>query len=210
MMEVLIGYPGCKAISSLRQRVTTLSLVIFYFPVGTKRANLCTYVGIENKIYSRSAESHMYYSLTPLFLLTKFHVFTRTQCVVHSSTVFMPPCDVWPMILLTHYRLGGGRGGSSTWPGHSEGQRQQCQPQWLPRGPGELQRPAFSPGASQSGERTQANTFLHHFTTFVNVAEKMQLQQSSSSFSIHGLELCVLLRPLLYQGMPECFIYTTN
>ena len=50
MMEVLIGLPGCKAISSLGQRVTALNQVIFYFPEETKRARLCTDKGIESKM----------------------------------------------------------------------------------------------------------------------------------------------------------------
>lgn len=48
-MEVLIGLPGCKAISSLGQRVAALNRVIFYFPGGTQGAMLCTDMGIESK-----------------------------------------------------------------------------------------------------------------------------------------------------------------
>ncbi len=49
MMEVLIGLPGFKAISSLGQRVTALNQVIFYFPGGTKGGRLCTGMEIESK-----------------------------------------------------------------------------------------------------------------------------------------------------------------
>lgn len=49
MMEVLIGLPGCKAISSLGQRVTALNQVIFCFPGGTKGEIFCTDMGIESK-----------------------------------------------------------------------------------------------------------------------------------------------------------------
>ena len=48
-MEVLIGLPGCKAISSLGQRVAALNRAIFYFPGGTKGAMLCVDKGTEFK-----------------------------------------------------------------------------------------------------------------------------------------------------------------
>lgn len=47
-MEVLIGLPGFKAISSLGQCVTGLNQVIFYFPRGTEGLRLCTEMGIES------------------------------------------------------------------------------------------------------------------------------------------------------------------
>lgn len=50
MMEVLIGLPGFKAISSSGQRVTAVNQVIFYFPGGTKGARLCTGVRVQMEI----------------------------------------------------------------------------------------------------------------------------------------------------------------
>lgn len=41
LIEVLIGLPGCKAISSLRQHVIALHRVISHFPVETIEEMFC-------------------------------------------------------------------------------------------------------------------------------------------------------------------------
>lgn len=62
--------------------------------------------------------------------------------------------------MLKHHRLGGSGIGSPAGPGDPEGQRQQCQSQRLPRGPGALHSPAHAPGASPSSKQTVTAGFL--------------------------------------------------
>lgn len=95
----------------------------------------------------------------------------------YSSTTFLAFCDASPLIsdpVLTRCRLGGGRGGSPAWPGHLKGQRQQCQLQWLPRGPGALYCTAHTPGASPCGERDASMLYSITGTSIENFEKKMQ------------------------------------
>lgn len=147
--------------------------------------------------------------------------------IVYSSSVFRTLCDSSHLTfdpVLTLYRPGGGRGGSSARPGHPESQRQQRQPQWLPRGPGALYCAAHTPGASPSGERTHKNkhdlSFINTgFVEWVGVLLKNVLRErqsvnwkAQSSHSIQGIQCGFIILGFYVMSLTviEHFIYATN
>lgn len=74
MMEVLIGCPGCKAISSLGQHVEALNQVIFYFPGGTKGGEVMDQYEnwVQNEIWKENKKICRKFNFTLIQALWRF------------------------------------------------------------------------------------------------------------------------------------------